>query len=238
MEFANALRAAGAQPIFFPVIEIVPPDDFSELDYEIQKLDEYDWLIFTSVHGVEAFFGRLEFYGLNRIPPHIHVAAVGSKTARYLSQFDVQVNYVPDEYISEAMLTGFGANIRGKRFLLPQSNLARTSLAEAIRSAGGAATGVVAYHNIVNEPDVTEWNDLLAGVDLVTFTSPSTVRNFVGIVQKNGLDPMNLPGEPLFACIGPVTKQAAIEVGLSKVITAAEYTTAGLIEAIDNLVRT
>lgn len=236
--FARALSTAGAQPIFFSVIEIIPPDDYSALDFAIQSLEGYDWLIFTSVHGVEAFFKRLEVLGIKRIPPRLHVAAVGSRTARFLSEHGLWTDRIPDEFIAEAMLPDFGKNIYGKRFLLPQSNLARTVLANEIRSAGGLVTEVVAYRNRLSEPTVSEIDALRSGVDIVTFTSPSTVRNFITVLQQYGFDVSNLPGNPLFACIGPTTKQAAEEAGLSNLIVSNEYTTKGLIETLDNLIYT
>jgi len=236
--FARALRAAGAEPIFFPVIEIVPPDDYSALDFAIRNLEGYDWLVFTSVHGVEAFFKRLEALDIKKIPPRLHVAAVGSRTARFLSEHGLWTDRIPDEFIAEAMLPDFGNNIYGKRFLLPQSNLARTVLANEIRSAGGLVTEVVAYRNRLSEPTVSEIGALRAGVDIVTFTSPSTVRNFIAVLERHGFDIPNLPGNPIFACIGPTTKQAAEEAGLSNLIVSNEYTTAGLIETLDNLIYT
>jgi len=236
--FARALRASGAEPIFFPVIEIIPPDDYSALDFAIQSLDGYDWLVFTSVHGVDAFFKRLEVLGIRKIPPRLHVAAIGSRTARFLSEHGLWTDHIPDEFIAEAMLPDFGKNIYGKRFLLPQSNLARTVLANEIRSAGGLVTEVVAYRNRLSEPDASEINALRSGVDIVAFTSPSTVRNFITVLQQHALELSNLPGNPLFACIGPTTKQAAEEAGLSNLIVSNEYTTAGLIETLDNLIYT
>ena len=236
--FARALRAAGAQPIYFPVIEIVPPDDYAPLDFAIQNLEQYDWLIFTSVHGVEAFFKRLEALGFKKIPAGLSVAAVGSRTARFLSEHGLWTDHIPNEYISEAMLPDFGKNIYGKRFLFPQSNLARTVLANEIRSAGGLVTEVVAYRNQLSEPDASEIDALRSGVDIVTFTSPSTVRNFIAVLERHGFDLFHLPGNPLFACIGPTTQQAAEEAGLSNLIVSSEYTTAGLIETLDNLIYT
>ena len=230
--FAAALKAEGAQPIFFPVIKIIPPDDFSAFDFALQSLEKFDWLILTSVHGVEAFFKRFQLLGIKQIPPRLSVAAVGSKTAQSLTEHGARIDYVPDEYLPKAILSGLGKNLGGKRFLFPQSNLARTVLADKIRSAGGLVTEVIAYRTIASEPDNAEMDKLRAGLDVVTFTSPSAVRNFVGIVQKNGLDPFNLPGNPLFACIGPVTKEAVEEAGFVNLVTASEYTTAGLIEAL------
>lgn len=236
--FARALRAAGARPMYFPVIEIIPPDDYAPLDFALQNLEQYDGLIFTSVHGVEAFFKRLEALGIKRIPPGLHVAAIGSRTARFLSEHGLWTDHIPDKYIPEEMLSGFGKNIYGKRFLFPQSNLARTVLANEIRTAGGLVTEVIAYRNRPREPDASEINALRSGVDIVTFTSPSTVRNFITVLQQHGLDVSNLPGSPLFACIGPTTKQAAEEAGLSGLIVSNEYTTTGLIETLDKLIYT
>ena len=236
--FARALKAAGAEPIFFPVIEIIPPDDYLALDFAIRSLEQFDWLVFTSVHGVEAFFKRFEALGIERIPAGLRVAAVGSRTARFLSKHGLCTDQIPNEYIAEAMLPDFGKNIYGKRFLLPQSNLARTVLANEIRSAGGLVTEVVAYRNRLSEPNNSEINALRSGVDIVTFTSPSTVRNFITVVQQHELDPFNLPGNPIFACIGPTTQQAAEEAGFSNLVVSSEYTTAGLIETLDNLIYT
>ena len=195
-------------------------------------MEDFDWLILTSVHGVEAFFQRLAAFGIKYIPLGLHVAAVGSKTAQSLSAYGTWIDFVPDEYLPEAILPRLRKNLLGKHYLFPQSNLARTVLADQIRFAGGLVTEVIAYRTISSEPDHSEMEKLRSGLDVITFTSPSAVRNFVDIVQKNGLDPFNLPGNPLFACIGPVTKKAAEEAGLVNLVTATEYTTAGLIEAL------
>jgi uroporphyrinogen-III synthase len=235
-EFASALIAAGAHPIFFPVIEIAPLNDFSGLDSALLKLDIYDWLILTSVHGVNVFFKRLDTLGIKHIPECLRVAAVGPKTSSCLSQHGVTARFVPTEYIAEAILPGLGEDISGKRFLLPQSDLARTALANEIRSAGGVVDEIVAYRTVPSQPDISGMNALRVGVDIITFTSPSAVHNFVAIVRNNALDPINLPGTPLLACIGPVTKKAAEEMGFCDLVVANEHTTAGLIEVIGKLV--
>jgi uroporphyrinogen III methyltransferase/synthase len=235
-EFASALAAEGAQPIFFAVIEILVPDDFSALDHALVNLDHYDWLILTSIHGVEAFFKRLEVLGIKNFPSHLQVAAIGSKTAQTLSVYGLKVDHIPDQYTAEGMLSGLNENISGKRFLLPQSNLARKTLANEIRSAGGMADEVVAYHTVRALADASGLDALRVGVDIITFTSPSTVKNFVDILRENGLDPFNLPGSPLFACIGPVTKKSAEEAGFIHLVVANEYTIDGLIRVLGNLV--
>src|SRR5215216_3040172 len=235
-EFAKALIAEGARPVFFPVIEIIPPADFSDLDRALRNLDQYDWLVLTSVHGVDAFFKRLKVLGIEQIPLQLRTAAVGSKTAQCLSEHGISPDHVPDEYLPEAILPGLGENIHGKHFLLLQSDLARTVLAIEIRSVGGMVDEVVAYRTVKGQPDISEINALRSSVDIITFTSPSTVWNFVDIVRKNGLDPLNLPGDPLFACIGPITKKAAEEAGFVNLVAAENYTTDGLVEVISKLV--
>jgi uroporphyrinogen-III synthase len=235
-EFASALIAEGALPVFLPVIEIVPPDDFSDFDRALKKLDVYDWIVFTSVHGVGAFFNRLDYLGLQKIPAHTRVIAIGSKTAQVLNGHGITPDHIPDEYVAEKILSGINEGIAGKLFLLPQSDLARKTLAHEIRVAGGVVDEVIAYRTVAAQPDPSALEALRAGVDIITFTSPSTVKNFVDIVRENELDPSNLPGHPLFACIGPVTQKAAQEIGLPNLLTASQYTTDGLVQMLGNLV--
>ena len=235
-EFASALSAAGAHPIFFPVIEIAPLNDFSGLDSALLKIDTYDWLILTSVHGVDVFFKRLDALGIQHVPESLRVAAIGPKTSSCLSHHGVTAHFVPTEYIAESILPGLGEDISGKRLLLPQSDLARTALANEIRSAGGVVDEIVAYRTVPDQPGNFGMNALRAGVDIITFTSPSAVHNFVDIVRNHELDPLNLPGTPLFACIGPVTKKAAEEMGFCDPVVANEHTTTGLIEALGKFV--
>lgn len=235
-EFASALSAEGAIPVFLPVIEIIPPADFSDFDRALKKLDGYDWIVFSSVHGVDAFFKRFAFLGIQKIPAHIRVIAVGSKTAQVLSDHGLSPDHVPAEYRAEKIFSEINENISWKRFLLPQSDLAPKTLAHEIRFAGGVVDEVIAYRTVATQPDPYGLEALRSGVDIVTFTSPSTVKNFIHIVCENGLDPFNLPGSPLFACIGPVTQKAAQEAGLPHLVVANQYTTEGLVQVLGSLV--
>ena len=228
--FANALRAAGFEPIYFPVIEINSIVDNFQLERALSQIDKYDWIVFTSANGVEAFFDQLrECSSLPRI------AAIGPKTAEALQVRGVTPDFVPEEYVAEAILSGLG-DLNRKWVLLPRAEFARQVLPEAIVKAGGTAHEIVVYKTLPAQPDAEGFAALKAGVDVITFTSASTVQNFAAIAKKNGLDPLNLPNNPLFACIGPITEQAAREEGLVNIIVAKEYTTDGLIDAIGNLV--
>ncbi|MDP1547307.1 MAG: uroporphyrinogen-III synthase, partial [Anaerolineales bacterium] len=119
----------------------------------------------------------------------------------------------------------------------PRAEIARKELPESIANVGGIVHEIVVYRTLPAETDMDGLNALKSGVDVVTFTSPSTVQNFVAISKQNGLDPLSLPNNPLFACIGPITEQAAKEEGLVNLVVAKEYTTEGLIEAITNMER-
>lgn len=236
-EFAAALQAAGAEPVLFPVIEIAPLRDPTFLDRALRKLPCYDWLILTSVNGVEAVWARLaaqvgpELLAGWQMPPGLQVAAIGPQTAAVLQARGVRPDFVPEEYVAEALLPGLG-DLRSRWALLPRADLARPALADAIRQAGGVAHEVTAYHTLPAKPDAKALKALRRGVDIVTFTSSSTVRNFVALVSAAGLDPLALPGRPRIACIGPITAATAAECGFPVTLVAAEYTTAGLLDAL------
>ena len=240
--FGEALQSAGFEPIYFPVIEIRPVENNTELDNAIKNLAKYDWVVFTSVNAVNVVFGLP--VGATRHDPQAHwekqdgsplrIAAIGPKTEDALRKHNIEPDFVPEEYIAEAILLGLG-DLRGKWVLLPRAEIARQGLPEAILKAGGIAHEIVVYQTLPAEVDMDGLNALKSGVDVVTFTSASTVENFVAMMRQNKLDPLNLPNNPLFACIGPITEQAARDEGLSNLVVAKEYTTEGLIEVISKL---
>lgn len=227
--FASALRQAGFETIFFPVIEIRPMEDYTALDRALLKLTCYDWVIFTSVNGVEAVWQRLQQLQITTWPQEVHLAAIGPKTAEALQQRGAAPIFVPDEYIAEAILPGLG-DLEGRWVLLPRAEIARKALPQAIAQAGGIAHEIPVYRTLPPQTDPQGLMALRQGVDVLTFTSPSTVHNFVRIVKQSGLDPLRLPGGPLVACIGPITAEAASQEGFQVHIVARQYTTEGLVQ--------
>ena len=227
-DFAEKLRIAGFDSIFFPVIEIQPIENNPALERALSKLECYDWLVFTSVNAVEVVFQQLKHQTL---PP---IAAIGPKTAQALQARGFTPAFVPDEYVAESILPGLG-DLQGKWVLLPRAEIARKALPEAICEAGGVPHEIAVYKTLPVQPSPEGLAALRSGVDIITLTSPSTVHNFVTIARQGGLDPLSLPRNPLFACIGPITEQAAREEGLVNLVTAREYTTEGLIEALRDL---
>jgi uroporphyrinogen-III synthase len=226
--FANALAEIGFKPVYFPVIEIRPVDDNTALDRALLKLHCYAWVVFTSVNGVEAVWEQMNRLGVEQVPENVRVAAIGPKTAAALRGRGIEPSFVPDEYVAEAILPGLG-DLRGKWVLLPRAEIARKALPKAIAEAGGVAHEIAVYQTVPALLDPDGLAALKSGVDVVTFTSPSTVENFVEIARRAGLDPFHLPGNPKIACIGPITQKAAEEAGFVDLVTAEVYTTKGLV---------
>jgi uroporphyrinogen-III synthase len=231
--FADALRAAGFEPIYFPVIEIRSIEDNPELERALKNLNKYDWIVFTSVNAVDGARLAPAFAQIQGRPQGspLRIAAIGPKTADALRKHNIEPDFIPEEYVAEAILPGLG-DLRGKWVLLPRAEIARKILPEEIVKAGGTAHEITVYKTLPAQPDAEGIAALKSGVDVITLTSPSTAQNFCAIARQNRLDPLNLPNNPLFACIGPITEQAAREEGLVNIIVAKEYTTDGLVEAI------
>ncbi|GMR10315.1 MAG: hypothetical protein BMS9Abin28_1136 [Anaerolineae bacterium] len=230
-EFARRLRERGARAICFPVIQIAPLEDYTELDVALQQIASYDWLIMTSANGVESVWKRFSALGISPALDGVQVAAIGPKTAAALERRGITPAFVPDEYVAEAILPGLG-ELNRRRFLLTRADLARPALATALRDAGGVVDDLDAYRTMPERPDREGLGEILAGVDYVTFTSSSTVDHFVRLIRQQGLDPQSLPGDPVIACIGPITAAAAEKAGLQVGVAPNSYTTEGLIEAM------
>lgn len=232
-EFAEALEKAGFEPVFFPVIEIAPADP-APIDSALRQLDSYDWLVLTSANGVMAVLGRLEVLGIRELPENLQIAVIGPKTAEALRSQGCEPDFIPSEYIAEAILPGLG-DLDGNKILLARADIARQALTDAIREAGGTAHEVTAYRTLPAELDQQGLDAIRQGIDAVTLTSSSTARNFAALMKQNCLDPLNLPGNPIYACIGPITAATAREEGLPVHIMAEEYTTEGLVAALVNM---
>lgn len=231
-DFAEKLRSAGFEAIFFPVIEIQPIEDNISLDMALDQLDRYEWVVFTSVNAVDVVFDKFS-HSLIRDGIRVRFAAIGPKTAEALKARGVTPDFIPQEYVAEAILPGLG-DLKNKWVLLPRAEIARKALPKAIVEAGGAAHEISVYKTLPTQPDPVGLASLKSGVDWITFTSPSTVQNFVELVRHQKLNPFQLAGNPKIACIGPITKSAANEEGFHVDLVAEEYTTEGLVNALLN----
>lgn len=231
---AELLQARGFEPVFFPTIRITPVADPRPLDAALGRLAGFDWVIFTSANAVDAVWDRLDRLG-RTFPPGLRVAAIGPKTAARLEGHGIAPDFVPDEYLSEAVVPGLG-DLSGRRVLLPLADIADDTLEAAVRAARGSPETVTAYHTQPATPDPAGLAALRSGVAAVVFTSASTALHFSTLARAAGLDPFNLPGRPLIICIGPKTAAAAREAGLPVDRVAGAYTLEGLVSALEEVI--
>ena len=230
-DFADQLRQIGAEVVFFPTIEIKPVDDPTCLDRALSQLESYGWLVLTSANAAAVVIERMAELGIDGLPASLKVAAIGPATAAQLRKSGISPNFVPEQHIAEAILPGLG-DLHGCWVLLPMADIAHDTLPNAIQNVGGIAHVITAYHTVTAEAESQDMAALRAGVDMITFTSGSTIHSFCNLIQNAGLDPLNLPGSPQIACIGPKTEQVARQSGFCVSIVAKPHTTAGLVEAI------
>jgi uroporphyrinogen-III synthase len=231
---SEKLRSLGAVAVELPIIAIAPPNDLAQLDDAIRRLNQFNWVVFTSVHGVEYFLNRMSVVEISvDILKSRKVAAIGPATARALIGAGKIPDYVPTEFLSKRIVDGMG-DLKGKRILLPRADIASEALPRMLRERGGVVVEVAAYRTIlpVELKAETVRSVFEEGVDLVTFTSPSTIRYLSRVLGENEL-PEVLRGTRV-ACIGPVTAEAAKELGVAVDLVANTHTIDALVEAIVN----
>ena len=234
-ELSDLLASHGAEPIEAPTIEIVPPQDWSELDAAIADLPQYRWLVFTSVNGVGPFMDRLHSRGLDaRSLSGLRICCIGPRTAQELERYGLRSDVVPSEFQAEGLLEAMKhAGVAGQRVLIARAAVARELLPDQLRGLGCEVRVVVAYRTIMPSTELPELRERLRvqAVDLLTFTSSSTVLNFAALFG-NTSEMKRLVGNVPVACIGPITARTAVEQELSVAITPGENTVPALVDAI------
>lgn len=231
------LRKLGAQVIEIPFIEIRKPRSFQPLDSALKNLDGYDWLILTSVNGVEAMWARLQKHRLN-FPRGIRITAIGPATKKAIEQRGAKVDVVPKEYVAESVVRSLRAKVRGKRVLLVRAKVARDVIPRELRKAGAHVDVVEAYETVVPASSRVRlraaFNNAGKRPHVVTFTSSSTVKNFAALLDRRKQAPF---AATLTASIGPVTSATLREFGFPVDIAAREFTIPGLVAAIAEVFR-
>ena len=228
------LRKFGATVLEIPFIEIRKPKSFRPLDTALRNLDGYDWLILTSVNGVEAMWQRLaKLHLTTRKLKHLRVAAIGPATRKAIGQRGMKVNVVPKEYVAESVVRSLRRRVKGKRVLLVRAKIARDVIPSELRKAGADVDVVEAYETVVPQTSRTRLRSAMKSSrrrpHVITFTSSSTVRNFVELAgTRNNRDLADIR----LASIGPVTSSTLRELGLRVDIAAKQFTIPGLVEAI------
>jgi uroporphyrinogen III methyltransferase/synthase len=231
---SEALEVLGAEPLEFPAISVAEPEDYRPLDLAIKDLTKYKWVIFTSVNGVEQFFRRLHYN--NRDIRDLYGAklcAIGPKTREALEKYGLIVDYVPNEFRAEEILKELQGKVAaGDKILLPRADIARKVLPEALTGMGALVDEVTVYCTLTGAGQTGPILDMLktGEINVITFTSSSTVRNFVDML--GAADISSLLSGVTVACIGPVTAATAGELGVRVDLVAEEYTIEGLVSAI------
>jgi len=231
---AQRIEALGGEAIEFPTIEIEEPASFAELDRALQQIAAYHWIMFTSVNSIEPFLERLKIAKKSLADlAKVQVAAIGSQTTRRLAAAGIAVAVVPNRFQAEGLLESLsGVELTDKRVLIPCAAKARDLLPETLRQWGAKVEVVEAYRTSVPAFDPREVRQRLErrDVDMVTFTSSSTVSNFVQLCGGNSLD--SIVGGVAIASIGPITGETIAECGGAVTVLARESTIDGLVEAM------
>lgn len=234
-EFSQLLAAYGAEPVEVPTIQIVPPASWQAIDDAITRLVTYQWLIFTSVNGITPFMDRLRAAGKDaRALANLRICAIGPRTAQELGTHGLTADIVPGEFQAEGVIAALAQlGIRGSRLLIPRAEVAREILPEQLRELGAVVDVIPVYRTIVPAVDVASLTQQLHDglVAVLTFTSSSTVRNFVELFggQENV---KRLVAQTAIACIGPITARTAEDYGLAVTIMPIENTVPALAKAI------
>lgn len=235
----DLLLARGADPIEFPAIRIQPLADQGTLERALADLSGYDWVVFTSVNSAPIVAQRLAASGRDaRAFGSARVAAIGPATAESVRlALGVRADYVPAEAVGEAVIEGWPeSDMNGRRVLIPRALEGRDLIPRRL-SDMGAVVDVVPVYETVRDDSAAEplRAQLLAReIDAVTFTSSSTVRNFVESLQMDGHNVSDLLDGVVVAAIGPVTAQTAQDLGLNVGMVADEHTIPGLVEALES----
>lgn len=223
----------GADPMLMPLIQILPPDDWRAVDEKLDRLDQYDWLVFTSVNGVEQFLTRLWSRGQDaRSLGHLKLAAIGDSTAEALAARQLRADVVPESFRAEALAAALAPQVQGQRVLWARASRGRDVLPELLRTAGATVDEVVAYQNIDVEKLPEPAASLLdAGdIDWIGLSSPSIARRLAAVLTPTAR--AHIDRSIRLAAISPVTADAAAEAGLPVSAVASVYTWNGLLDAI------
>lgn len=240
---AAALEEQGAEVIAIPAIEIVPPDSYDALDEALRDIRKYQWLILTSVNGVEVLAQRLEKLARQTFassqselysPGSLRIAAMGPATARALEAHGLPVDIVPEKYVAESLVAILRDQVFGQNVLLVRAKVARDVVPVDLEKAGAIVDVVDAYQTVVPAASCDALRQVFSlpvhFPHVVTFTSSSTVTNFFRLLEEAGAS--GWPPTMAAASIGPITSRTLLAHGIEPVVEAAKYTIPGLVAAL------
>lgn len=238
-KLAQALREQGANVVEIPAIEIVPPQSYEPLDRALGNLSQYQWLILTSANAIDALRGRMQALRIGAGSfTTLNIAAVGSATARALRELGLEPAVTPPEYVAESLVEALGDRVRRQRILLARAAVARDVIPDALRAKNAQVDVVDAYRTVVPADSVTAIRTIFGkdgrAPDAATFTSSSTVTNFLALLREAG---MAAPGSMRAVSIGPITSRALRENGWEPAAEADPHDLGGLVAAVVAAIR-
>ena len=229
--FSEMVQKYGGIPVEISLLAFKPIGLTKEIEKVIHNLIQYDWIIFTSNVTVDTFFS----FTKEVMTPFPKIATIGTKTAKVVLERGLQVEFIPTEFVAETFVTEFLPYVQeGTRVLIPKGNLARSFISEGLKSIGAIVDEVIVYETYfpVESKSVLTEKIIQHGLDVVPFTSPSTVDHFMEVIRENGLS--HELSTFTFACIGPVAKKRAESYGLNVEIVPTVYTVEEMVRAIAN----
>jgi len=237
---SSALKELGCDVIEVPFIEIRKPSSYKPLENALSNLSSYDWLILTSVNGVEALFERMTQSKLDQSAlAHLKVAAIGPATKKAIEKHGLKVSVTPKEYVAESVVASLHKRVKGKRALLVRAKVARDVIPHQLRKAGATVDVIEAYETVAPKSSERQLRAVLASnrkPHAITFTSSSTVKNFVSLLGLRSARAALKKSSPNHgvhsASIGPVTSATLREFGLPVDIEAKTFDIPGLVAAI------
>lgn len=234
--FKASIEQYGGIPIIVPLLDFQLPTNMLEIEKAFRHISNYDWLIITSQNGVQFFFELVERYGIAASLPKI--AVIGKKTEKTLMGYGFKADFIPHEFVAENFVEEFMPLLDEKsRVLLAKGNLARTIIAEGINRAGASCDEVIIYETILPQESVQKLVHVLKSqeVNVIMFTSSSTIHHFMQIVEQYQLHPFL--ESLIIACIGPITKETALRYHLQVDICPNEYTTEAMLQELISYVQ-
>lgn len=236
LSFSEKIRASGGVPIEIPLIAFQTPQNQEPVQSALLQLATFDWVVLTSQNGVEFFFEAAEELHISNFPK---IAAVGKKTEKAVRAKGQDVALVPGDFVAEGLLAELLPLIKkGDRILIPRGNLARPVIKEGLQSAGALVCDIIVYETVINEKGRAELKSLLMSrqLDAVTFTSSSTVKNFLALTK--GMNLKDVLKDVIVACIGTITEKTARQAGLPVTVCPKEFTVDAMLEEIIGYINT
>ncbi|WP_167577555.1 uroporphyrinogen-III synthase [Ammoniphilus sp. YIM 78166] len=235
-DLSRQIEALGGRPMEFPLIQLEPPRDLLPVQQALKEIHQFDWILFTSTNGVEFFVEQVQKAQLEFSHITARVGVVGPKTAEILKRMGKVSDLVAAEFKAEGLLESLQGVLQpGDRVLLPRANIARDILPRELRARGMNVTEIVVYETVISSDGADQMIEMLQSgqIDIITFTSSSTVRNFCELLRGQNRD--KLLAKAKIACIGPITAETAEKLGLKVDRVATDYTIDGLVQVLTKL---